>query len=177
MRTSTSALDACVLPRRRSWDSKVRVTTCSDARARDGFTGCRRAPLSPRRDGPTVIAMSCSACPTWPLLFQDALITVAVTLVVAAGRARLAGRWQRCRRRRSRPGRTRRPLAKCRRFDWLHAQPPWSQPVSGPRWPPVHNGEGLAATSPRWRAEPSSARTAPRASSWRHRSRSDACGP
>ena len=62
-----------------------RVTTCPDACARDGFTSCRRAPCSPEADEPTVIAMSGAAGPTWPLRFQDALITVTVTLVLAAG--------------------------------------------------------------------------------------------
>jgi hypothetical protein len=74
-------------PRRRSLDSKASesrpapmLTHGTASRAVGG------RPAHPRRDGPTVIAMSCATGPTWPLPFQDALITMAVTLVPAAGR-------------------------------------------------------------------------------------------
>jgi hypothetical protein len=63
-----------------------RVTTCPDACAGTASPAVGGRPAHPTLDGPTVIAMSCAAGSTWPLPFQDALIAVAVTFVLAAGR-------------------------------------------------------------------------------------------
>jgi hypothetical protein len=86
MRTSSSALGARA-PRHRSLDSKASesrpVPMLAHGTASRAVGG---RPAHPTLDGPTVIAMSCAAGSTWPLPFQDALIAVAVTFVIAAGR-------------------------------------------------------------------------------------------